>query len=58
MTLWTWGQVEYDLSIRKMAESMGFEAFSSSNNGSSVIHYGVQNMWVKKRNVGAVEGRK
>ena len=50
--------VEYDLSIRKMAESMGFKAFSNSNNGSSVIHYGAQNMQVKKPNVGAVDGRK
>ena len=40
--------VEYDVSVRKMAETVGFEAFTSSNTGSSVLHYGAQNMWVKK----------
>ena len=40
--------VEYDVSVRKMAETMGFEAFASSKTGSSVLHYGAQNMRVKK----------
>ena len=30
--------VEYDLSIRKMAESIGFEVFASANTGSNVLH--------------------
>ena len=36
---------------------MGFEAFASCNTGSSVLHYGAQNMRVKRRAVGGVEGQ-
>ena len=44
--------VEYDLAICIMAEDMGFAAFYRSNQGSSVIHYGAQNMHTKKPTVG------
>ena len=37
---------------------MGFEAFSSNFTGSSVLHYGAQNMRVKKPVTGAFEGRR
>ena len=40
--------VEYDLTIRKLAESLGFEAFSQTNAGMSIKYYGAQNMHVSK----------
>ena len=45
--------VEYDSAIRKVAEVEGFAAFTSANNGISVIHYGAQNMRQKKAYGGA-----
>ena len=42
--------VEYDPAIRRMAENMGFEAFSQSQSGISVKNYGAQNMRVNRSN--------
>ena len=39
--------VEYDISVRKLAETIGFKAFSQ-NAGMSVKHYGAQNMRTSK----------
>lgn len=50
--------VEYDTAIRKMAESMGFAAFSKAQNGTSVLHYGAQNMRPKKHVASAGGARK
>ena len=36
--------IEYDTAIRRLAESLGFEAFSQSHSGISVKYYGAQNM--------------
>ena len=36
--------IEYDLSIRTLAEEMGFAAFSNANQRASVVFYGSQNM--------------
>ena len=36
--------VEYVLSVRHLVEKIGFAAFSKSNSGESIIHYGPQNM--------------
>ena len=46
------------MAVRKMAESVGFEAFASSHTGSSVLHYGEQNMRVKKPLLLGAEGWK
>ena len=35
---------EYDCAIRKMAEKLGFAAFSRDNQGTSITHYGTQNL--------------
>ena len=35
---------EYDCTIRKMAEKLGFAAFSRENQGTSITHYGTQNL--------------
>ena len=40
--------VEYDMAIRKLVESIGFEAFSQKYTGMSVKHYGAQNMHMSK----------
>ena len=40
--------VEYELAVRKLAESIGFEAFSQAHTGMSVEHYGAQNMNITK----------
>ena len=36
--------IEYDLAIRRLAETQGFAAFGSENNGISVTYYGAQNI--------------
>ena len=36
--------IEYDLAIRRLAETEGFAAFGNEHNGLSVTYYGVQNM--------------
>ena len=38
---------EYDLAIRRLAETQGFAAFGKENNGISVTYYGAQNMHLK-----------
>ena len=45
--------IEYDLSIRIMAEEMGFSAFSSTNQRASVVFYGSQNMKTRQPGVKA-----
>ena len=35
--------IEYDLAIRRLAETKGFPAFDSENNGISVTYFGAQN---------------
>ena len=40
--------VEYNLAVRRFAENMGFEAFSSSQTGANVKYYGAQNMRATK----------
>ena len=40
--------VDYDQSIRTLAETIGFEAFASQNQGGSIVHYSSQNMRPKK----------
>ena len=40
--------VEYDIAVRKLAESVGFEAFSQKDAGMSVKHYGALNMCTSK----------
>lgn len=39
---------EYDAEIRKLAETIGFAAFSKANNGESVLHYGLPNTRPRK----------
>ena len=35
---------EYDCAIRKLAEKLGFAAFSRDHQGTSITHYGTQNL--------------
>ena len=44
--------IEYDLAIRRLAETQRFAAFSSDNNGISVTYYGAQNMRPKSTKTG------
>ena len=41
--------VDYVLAIRRMAEKIGFAAFSKENSGESIVHYGPQSMLTPKR---------
>ena len=38
-----YAHIEYDISIRTLAEEIGFAAFSAVNRGTSVLYYGAQN---------------
>ena len=42
--------IEYDIAIRRLADSLGFKAFSQTHLGISVKYYGAQNMKVHKAN--------
>ena len=50
--------VAYDTAIRKKAEVLGFSAFTEAHTGASVIHYGQQQLKVKKGTTGSGTSRK
>ena len=48
--------IEYDASIRVLAEETGFVAFSAANRGTSVLYYGTQNMCHRASQTSAFKG--
>ena len=49
---------EYDIAIRKQAEEMGFAAFATANQATSIVHYGSQNLRTRKATAGSTLGRR